>query len=246
MFSVEERERLAHDLVEMARADVRILGAAQVGSLTLSAGDRWSDLDLTFGLMPGYAVDEVLREWTERLERERGAVRLFDLQSLDTTYRVFLFPGGLQVDVSFTPGAVAQTGPKFALLFGTIVKQYDVPPLDPLEVFGLCVHHALRARVGVERDRLWSAQYYVHELRHETLSLACLRRDLPARYARGFDELPRDVLERAALSLPQSLAPSELLRALRSAIGLLVAEAADIETLPLVIPTLDELAGNGS
>jgi hypothetical protein len=242
MFSVEERERLANDLIEMARADARIIAAAEVGSLTASSGDRWSDLDLTFGVMLGHDVDEVLADWTARLERERGAARLFDLQSLDTTYRVFLFPGGLQVDLSFTPGAVAQTGPKFKTLFGSPVKQYVVPALDPLDVFGLCVHHALRARIGVERDRLWSAQYYVHELRHETLSLACLRRDLTARYARGFDELPRDVLEHAALTLPRSLEPAELLRALRSAIGLLVGEAVDIETLPRVMSTLEELA----
>ena len=246
MFSIEERERLADDLVEMARADARILAAAEVGSLTESTGDRWSDLDLTFGVMLGHDVDAVLRDWTARLERERGAARLFDVQSLDTTYRVFLFPGGLQVDLSFTPGAVAQTGPKFRTLFGTPVKQYVAPSLDPLDVFGHCVHHTLRARVGVERDRLWSAQYYVDELRNETLTLACLRRDLPARYARGFDELPRDVLEHAARTLPQSLEPSELLRALRFAIELLVAEAVDIETLPLVLPTLDELADLGT
>ena len=92
MFSVEERERLAHDLVEMARADDRILGGAEVGSLTESTGDRWSDLDLTFGVMSGHDVGAVLRDWTARLERERGAVRLFDLQSLDTTYRVCSFP----------------------------------------------------------------------------------------------------------------------------------------------------------
>ena len=242
MFSVEKRERLARDLVEMARADARIIAGAEVGSLTETTGDRWSDLDLTFGVMLGHDVDEVLRDWTAQLERERGAVRLFDLQSLDTTYRVLLFPGGLQVDLSFTPGAVAQTGPRFKTLFGSPVKQYVAPSLDTLDVFGMCVHHALRARVGVERGRLWSAQYYVHELRHETLSLACLQRGLPARYARGFDELPPDVLEHAALTLPRSLEPPELRRALRSAIGLLVAEATDIETLPLVMPTLDELA----
>jgi hypothetical protein len=51
-----------------------------------------------------------------RLERDGGAVRLFDLQSLDTTYRVFLFPDSLLVDLSFTAGAVAQSGPKFNML----------------------------------------------------------------------------------------------------------------------------------
>jgi hypothetical protein len=244
MFSVELRARLRHDLVEMARTDERIIAGAEVGSLTQTNGDRWSDLDLTFGVTLGHEVDEVLGDWTARLERERGAVRLFDLQSLDTTYRVFLFPGSLQVDLSFTPGAVAQTGPKFKMLFGSSVKRYVAPQLDPREILGLCVHHALRARFGVERGRLWSAQYYIHELRHETLSLACLRRGLPGRYARGFDELPGELLNNAAHTLPQSLEPIELLRALRCAIALLIAQAADMDALPLVIPTLDELAGD--
>ena len=243
MFTVEQRERLRHDLVDMACADERIIAGAEVGSLTQTTGDRWSDLDLTFGVTLGHEVDEVLRDWTARLARERGAVRLFDLQSLDTTYRVFLFPGGLQVDLSFTLGAVAQTGPKFKMLFGTAVTQYPAPLLDPRAVFGLCMHHALRARVGVERGRVWSAQYYIHELRHETLSLACLRRGLPGRYARGFDQLPGELLDHAALTLPRSLKPSELRRALRCAIRLLIAEAAEIDALPLVISTLDELAG---
>ncbi len=243
MFSVEERERIAYELIEMARADARVLGAAEVGSLTEGSGDRWSDVDLTFGVAPGHDVAEVVRDWTARLERQRGAVQLFDLQSLDTTYRVFLFPGGLQVDLSFTPGAVAQTGPKFKPLFGAPVRHYERPSIEPRDVFGLCVHHALRARIGVERGRVWSAQYYVHELRHETLSLACLRRGLPARYARGFDELPSESLLDAEPTLPQSLEPPELLRALGCAIQLLIAEAVDVETLPLVLMTLEELAG---
>src|SRR5262249_12415782 len=154
----------------------------------LAPGDRWSDLDLTFGVAAD--VDDVVNDWTARLERDFRAVHLFDLQAGPTTYHVFLFPGGLQVDLSFTPGAVAQTGPQFNVLFGDKVEQHPVARLDPNEVFGLCVHHALRARIGIERGRLWSAQYYVHELRHETLSLACLQRGSNARYARGFDELP--------------------------------------------------------
>jgi hypothetical protein len=243
MFTVEERERLRQDLIDMARADARIVAGAEVGSLTQTTGDRWSDLDLTFGVS-GDDIDDVLRTWTERLERERGAVRLFDLQSLETTYRVFLFPGGLQVDLSFTPRAVAQTGPKFRMLFGAAVEQYHASPVDAREVFGLCVHHALRARLGVERGRVWSAQYYIAELRHETLSLACLRRGLLASYARGFDELPGSVLDAAAESLPRSVEPSELLRALRGAIDLLVAEASEIDALPRVMSTLQELAGD--
>src|SRR5262245_27533366 len=140
MFSVEERERLREGLVDMARADERIVAGALVGSLTEAVGDRWSDLDLGFGVARGYDMNEVLRDRTVRLASERAAVRLFDLQVFDITYRLFLFPGGLQVDLSFAPGAVAQTGPKFELLFGDAIEQYAVAPSNPEEVVGLCVH----------------------------------------------------------------------------------------------------------
>ena len=94
-----------------------------------------------------------------------GAVHLFDLQSMSTTYRVLLFPGNLQVDVSVTPGAVARTGPKFEMLFGSAVRDDRHSPPVPRDVFGLAVHHALRARFGIERGRLWSAQHYIADLR---------------------------------------------------------------------------------
>ncbi|HET9730346.1 MAG TPA: nucleotidyltransferase domain-containing protein, partial [Acidimicrobiia bacterium] len=231
------------ELIEMARQDERIIAGAEVGSLTQTTGDRWSDLDLTFGVTVDCAVDEVLRDWTDRLEREHAAVRLFDLRAMDTIYRVFLFPGWLQVDLSFTPDAVAQTGPKFKMLFGEAVREYATSAHDPREIFGLCVHHALRARLGIERGRLWSAQYYIHELRHETLAFACLRRRLPSRYARGFDELPRHLLSDAEQTLPASVEPTELLRALRHGIALFIAEAEGIDVLVRVVPALDELAG---
>src|SRR5207253_6194005 len=181
--------------------------------------------------------------WTEWAVSGHGAVHLFDLQSMSTTYRVLLFPGNLQVDVSVTPGNVARTGPKFQMLFGSAVRDDTPSPPVPREVFGLAVHHALRSRFGIERGRLWSAQYYIAELRHETLSLGCLQRGLPGRYARGFDQLPADVLDAAAASLVRSLDPAELLRALRAGIALLKREGSGQDDYSRIVPLLDELGG---
>jgi hypothetical protein len=52
------------------------------------------------------------------------------------------------------------------------------------------------------------------------LDLACLQRDLPVSYGRGFDALPRKLLDESALV--RSLDRDELLRALRAAVALLV------------------------
>src|SRR5206468_2343587 len=104
--------------------------------------------------------------------------------------------------------------------------------------------HALRSRFGIERGRLWSAHYYIGELRNETLSLACLNRGLPARYARGFDALPAAVLKDAATASPRSLEPTELRRALNCGIALLCREGRDVENFERVEPGLRELAAD--
>ena len=106
-------------IFDMACTDGRIFAGAMIGSLALGSGDRWSDLDPGFGVTDGVSATEVLADWTPRLERECGAVHLFDLSSLSSVYRVFLFPGNLQVDLSFTPAAeFGARGPEFKVVFG--------------------------------------------------------------------------------------------------------------------------------
>jgi hypothetical protein len=243
VFTVEDRTRIRAALIEFAERDPRVISGAEVGSLTVDAGDRWSDLDLTFGLAEGIEPTALLDSWTVELAQRWDAVRLFDLAVLPTLYRVFLFPGNLQVDLSATPGAVARRGPKFRLLFGQAVRDETTPAPVARELYGLCVHHAVRARVSVERGRYWAAEYFIRELRHETMSLAALLRDLPASYARGFHELPSDVTDRAAQSLVRLVDRDELLRALAAAINLFLEVAADLDDAPNLRECLRELTG---
>jgi predicted nucleotidyltransferase len=104
-FSVEERESARRRVLSRAEADPRIVAAAVVGAEAAGRVDRWSDLDLTFGVAEGTAVDEVLDEWTRELGAQLDAVHLFDVHVGPTVYRVFLLPGILQLDLSFTPAA---------------------------------------------------------------------------------------------------------------------------------------------
>src|SRR2546427_13154042 len=104
MFTVEERDLVRKCLVQVSRADPRLVGGALIGSTAGGGGDRWSDLDLTFGVADGAAIEDVLADWTVRLANEFDAVHIFDLPYLSTIYRVFLLPSNLQVDLSFTPG----------------------------------------------------------------------------------------------------------------------------------------------
>src|SRR3954453_17435286 len=102
MYRVEDRDRIRDLLIEKARADPLIVAAALVGS-TVTGGDRWSDLDLTFGGARGVPVETGRGRGPPGVGSELAGVVLFDLPVDATIYRVFLLPGALQVDLSFTP-----------------------------------------------------------------------------------------------------------------------------------------------
>jgi len=223
VFTIEDRRHAHERMVALAEDDSRVVAGAVVGSLALTDGDPWSDLDLTFAVADDVAVGDVLADWTRPVETELNGVRLFDLPSGPSIYRVFLLPGCLQFDLSFAPASeFGATSPKFRLLFGSAVERQPLPQPDPDELFGYAVHHALRARFSIERRRLWLAEYWITSVRNYALSLACVEQGLPALYGRGFDELPAGVLARFDGALARSLDRAELLRALRVAIdGLL-------------------------
>ena len=242
MFTPHDRDRVRERALEWAESDPRVVAGAVVGSLAQRPGDRWSDLDLTFAVEDGVPIREVLDQWSDRLTGEFDAVRLFDLPSGGAIYRVFLLPGCLQFDLSFSPAAqFGATGPNFRLLFGNAIEKAFIGPPSAWELFGYAVHHAVRARVCVERNRYWQAEYWISGVRDNALSLACLRLGLPAHYGRGFDDLPAEVRRGFADALVSSPDRVELLRALRHAVDGLLREGAQAgELAAKVEPRLRE------
>jgi hypothetical protein len=229
LFTTEERQSIQERILAIAHADSRIVAGALLGSLALGTGDRWSDLDLSFGLADGTSIDAVLADWTAHMEREFSAVYLFDLSRLTSIYRVFLLPNNLQIDLSFTPASdFGALGPKFALLFGKAVERTLISKPSPQHLFGLAAHHALRVRLCIERQRFWQAEYWISDLRYTTFSLACLHHGLEVSEGRGFDRLPPQTLALGQAAMVCSLDREELLRALSAAVELLLHAADDI------------------
>jgi hypothetical protein len=202
VFTVEQRDALRERVLRLAEEDGRVVAGAVVGSLAVGGGDRFSDVDLTFGIADHVPVTEVLDDWTAALTGELGAVQLADLERGPATYRVFLLPDALQLDLSMTPAArFRPAGPRFRLLFGeTAAGDPGAPPpagelfipTPPVagDLFGWGVIYALHARACIERRRVWQAEHYVGAVRDHALSLACLHQGLPAVQARGYDDFP--------------------------------------------------------
>jgi hypothetical protein len=197
MFTVEQRDALRDRLLRLAQADERVVAGAAVGSLAVGNGDRFSDLDLSFGIVDQVPVADMLDAWTHTFSDELAAVPLIDLERGPTTYRVFLLPDALQFDLSMTPAAQFRpAGPRFTLLFGEIAEGEGASPtpVDAGDIFGWGVIYALHARACIERGRVWQAEHYVGAVRDHALTLACLREGVAAVQARGYDDLSAETL----------------------------------------------------
>ncbi len=239
MFTVEQRDGVRERVLRLAADDDRVVAAAVVGSLAAGGGDRFSDLDLAFGIADQVPVSAVLADWTRTLIEELDAVRLVDLERGFSIYRVFLLPEALQLDLSMRPAAQFRAaGPRFELVFGDTAdddcevapppRQLFVPtPAFAADLFGWGVIYALHARACVERRRLWQAEHYVGALRDHALSLACLREALPAVQARGYDDLSAATLARFAHSHVAAVEAEALRTALVACVSALMHEGAD-------------------
>ena len=210
MFTVEQRDALRDRVLALGEQDERVVAGAVVGSLAFDGGDRFSDVDLTFGVADHLGVADVLHAWTRTLVEEFDAVPLVDLERGPITYRVFLLPDALQLDLSMSPAAQFRpAGPRFRLVFGETAAErpeasappvvgdlFIATPSVPEDVFGWGVIYAVHARACIERGRLWQAEHYVGAVRDHALALACLREELPAAQARAYDDLTTESLAR--------------------------------------------------
>ena len=240
MFTVEQRDALCERVLRVAEEDERVVAAAVVGSLAVDGGDRYSDLDLTFGIAHHALVSDVLDDWTRTLIDELDAVQLADLERGSTTYRVFLLPDALQLDLSMTPAAQFRpAGPRFRLLFGEAAagdSEVHTPPVagnlfipTPSvagDIFGWGVIYALHARACIERGRVWQAEHYVGAVRDHALSLACLRQGLPPAQARAYDDLSTETLARFEDAHVGTVEPGALRAALAASVLALMDEGA--------------------
>lgn len=225
MFTPEARARLRSGLLEEAARDKRISGAAITGSAALDGEDRWSDIDLAFGVADAADVPSVLSDWTDRMYDAHSAVHHVDVRAGAWIYRVFLLESTLQVDLAFAPATDFRAlAPSFRLVFGSANEAQQIPPPVSADLAGMGWLYALHARSSLARGKPWQAEYMIAGLRQHVLSLACVRHGFSADHGRGFDQLPAEVRAEMEASLVRHLHPEELSRAFQAAVTALLRE----------------------
>lgn len=230
MFTERERDSLRDVLVAAARDDGRIGGVALTGSGAVGAEDEWSDIDLAFGLKDGVDQAAVIADWTAVMYGEHECIHHTDVRSRGTVYRVFLLATTLQVDIAFAPTAeFGAKAPTFRLLFGEAVEQVPFGEPAAVELIGMGWLYALHARSSIARGKVWQAEYMISGLRDQVLTLACLRLGFPSSQGRGLHLLPQATTAALEPALVRSVDLTELTRAFRAAVVVLLAEIELVE-----------------
>jgi hypothetical protein len=243
LFTVRDRERLQKQLLTRAKADDAVVGAAFTGSQAAGASDRWSDTDLILAVRG--KPSPVANQWTRWIYDELRAQHHWDLPAGHGIIRVFLLPGWLELDLTFAPeDQFGPRGPQWQTIFGQARSLENFPAPDRNTLAGMAWHHALHARICIERGRRWQAEHWISGLRDHVISLASVRLGYPAYYAKGAHLLPDGLMGALETALVRSLDEPELRRALAAAINIVTDELAisDPELATTLRPMFAELS----
>lgn len=204
MFTEKYRESVRNEIINQVRTDPQIFSAASIGSYARNEVDQYSDIDLTFGMAESLEVNSKLNEYKGYIKKAFRGEFLFQLKQDFTLYGVFILPGCLQVDLSFTPQN--EFGPKaypFNIIFGTHTGEKSKSPHDPiLEKFGLIVHHILRTKVCMERGQLEKSRHWLKEANKHMSSYEFASPDL---ICFETEDLQKELLQKDLNSLIASL-----------------------------------------
>lgn len=232
MYSKEERDEIQNSIIALAQKDNRIKDCAIVGSESIGKHDKWSDIDLTFGIDDETEISQILSEWNAIMFANFNANVLFDVEYKESIYRVYLLPNALQVDLSFTPtqnfGAITNA---FKLIFGKANHRQHKPEPELSSILGYSILYALKSRCAIEREKYWQAIFYLDKFRENIMTMKCISLHLNPFDGRSFDELPNSFLNKITTGLTGELNRDTLKNSLRSFTKILIQEIKQDNTI---------------
>lgn len=230
MFTAQERAAVSSELLDFAAKDERIKAAAVTGSAANAREDEWSDVDLAFGVGSGAELQRVLSDWTRHMYERYLAVHHVDVLFGPWTYRVFLLPSTLQVDLAFVvENEFRALAPSFRLVFGKANEPRHTLPTEAETIIGMAWLFALHARSSIARQKPWQAEYMISGIRNQALALACIKHGLPAVHGRGVDLLPAGVTAQFHDSLVQRCDSDEVSRAFQTVVVALIEQIRSVD-----------------
>jgi predicted nucleotidyltransferase len=237
-YSSADRASVQSTLIDRFARDERVEGVLVVGSGAHGFADEYSDLDLGVIMRTGDPAAFAL-EWAARLESELPVVHRFGDDRGEAGYVIgLLLENFLEVDIGFLRiDQMAERGMPWAIAFdrsGAVERrQRSLEPAseDAEQAYRRTVdgiwHWITHARVAIARGRVLLALTDLDEVRMGILRVAAIRLGISNR--KDVDRLPREVRDRVEESLPRSLEPQELARALGASAHAFFAEARALE-----------------
>ncbi|HXB75661.1 MAG TPA: hypothetical protein VNY05_45940 [Candidatus Acidoferrales bacterium] len=127
----------------------------EVGTNTATCKRHWTPMaDLAFGVHTAENLPIVLSDWTAHMYDQHRALHHLDVMSGAWTYRVFLLPNTLQVDLAFVVDTEFRAlAPTFRLMFGKTNEPRHASPPMPAAIFGLAWLYAVHARTCIARRK---------------------------------------------------------------------------------------------
>lgn len=225
MFTPQERDTIRNRILEKARDDIRISGAAITGSVALGKEDLWSDIDLAFGVIGQDKVESTLKDFSKFMYDNYHCYHHLDVFSGEWIYRVFFLKNTLQVDIAFVQDEHFRARAlSFKLVFGKSVEPLYSKPRQADVLAGWAWLYALHVRSSFARKKYWQTEYYISGIRDYIFSMMCLRHDLATSDGRGVDSLPNDLKASLEAGLIRSLEPEELCRAFEKTVHIFIQE----------------------
>lgn len=231
MFTDQHRAAVREQLIQRARQDPRVSGAALVGSAARGESDRWSDIDLALRLTAGADRETTADDWTHWLRSILTVADTLDVRVGETLYRVFFSTDTLQIDLSFFPfeDFRATGGEALKLLFGEARPPAPTTEPDWQMMVRWSWLYALHARSAIARRRHLQADVMLGELRAQVIALACARAGLPTHQGRGAHHLLSEISTRIIASRAADLGGVEQTRSLHAVTQILIDEVKHLD-----------------